>query len=503
MLVLLGASVIVGNTVRSAPLAVDLSGSAKQADVSEVGMGGTIQYTLVVSNSGDSTATGIKVTDTLQTGLTYVADSLTVPSTGGVISEGSGASGGVVTWTGTIQNAVQQTIQFDVTVGDPITVGQAITNAFVIDYAGSLITKTVVVTVTAEPPTKTIYFPAIFKTLTAPVLEATGIALAGSNYQWTTGWNAVAGASNYTIQASTDPNFGTILSEETVSILHHIFLQPGADDTYYYYYRVRANSNTFGIGSGWSNVVTVVKPYYDDFSSGVSKWVTRRQDRDDVQNEIHHDSNNYLKMWVRGRWDFMLASPLDKAPPPPYRIETRVKFDGVGNLNTYGIIWGGDWNGGVCPRAGRSAEANRIPETMIAPTSDVYYRISGRAPLNYDDNCFQTYYRTIMLWQGPGNEMKFQVKRVDYHDDNNHGKGVDLRAWNNIQLQSGDSLGWNTWTIDVYENGTVNIFSGTNLVAQVNDTRYLNQPYFGLFASTDEYPGSDPLWDYIKVEPRP
>ena len=491
LLVMLGAAIVFSNAARSAALAANLNGSSKTSSTSTVAVDGTVKYTLVVSNSGDTNASNVLVTDTLPAGVTYVNSTYSAQSSNNVLTNSHSATANQVLWSGTVGSGRQIAISFDVSVSAPITAGNRITNNLLINYDGATITRTVVITASAEPPTKTYYLPITMRSLVEPTLQVSDPT---GNEQWTTSWNAIDGATGYTLQESRSADFSTILNQGDVTALSVALLRvPSANNVYYY--RVRAFAP--GATSNWSNVVKVVGTYYDDFSGGTGEWTTRRQDQDDVTNEIHHVDGSYLKMWVRGRWDYMLSSPLHEAPPPPYRIETRVKFEGVGNLNTYGMIWGGDWNGLPCPAAGRSTT---IPETMIAPTSDIVYsNITGRAPQNFNDNCFQTYYRTIMLWQGPGNEMKFQWKRVEYHDDNNHGKGTDLMAWQNIQLQSGDSLGWNDWAVEVYADGTMKLFSGTNLVATVQDTSYINQPYFGFFASTDEYPGSDPLWDYIRI----
>ena len=75
LLAMLGATVIFSNTARSAPLAADLSGSSKTASASSVEVGGTVGYTLLISNSGDTDADNIFITDTLATGMSYVSDS--------------------------------------------------------------------------------------------------------------------------------------------------------------------------------------------------------------------------------------------------------------------------------------------------------------------------------------------------------------------------------------------------------------------------------------------
>jgi uncharacterized repeat protein (TIGR01451 family) len=86
----------------------------KVDDVDPVNAGGVVTYTLLVTNNGPSTATGVSVTDTLPTGVTYRSSS----STQGSVT----SSNGVVTANlGTLASGAQATILLRVDIDDSTT----------------------------------------------------------------------------------------------------------------------------------------------------------------------------------------------------------------------------------------------------------------------------------------------------------------------------------------------------------------------------------------------
>ena len=60
--------------------------------------------------------------------------------------------------------------------------------------------------------------------------------------------------------------------------------------------------------------------------------------------------------------------------------------------------------------------------------------------------------------------------------------------------------GWNTWRVEVRNNG-LKLFVNDQQYATSSDTRWVNEPYFGVFGSTDEYSNSTTRWDYVEVRP--
>ncbi len=346
----------------------------------------------------------------------------------------------------------------------------------------------------------TAYVPFVSR---APVnVSAVGSVRAGqvgTDYQIQLVWSAENASPDtvYTITRSNSPSMTPVAETYTSnSSSINIALAPSTNNVHYF--TVVSDSQN----ATPSNVVRVVGAYRDDFDTN-SGWDIRRQDFDDTQNVMSYVDGK-LKMHVQGRWDYFVTSPLAPAPRPPYRIKTRVRFDGPGNLNTYGIIFGGDHNGGACPtifppvsslnseRVGTDKEIDVLPEGVRAPDSD----------LNTVDNCLNHYYRVMFLWKDGFTHMHGLVKQIYFHDEKNSGRGDALSSVLELPVSSGSANDWNDWAIEVYPDGTIKILSGETVVFnKQTDGDFVYEPYFGLWASTDEYPGSDPLWEYLLVEP--
>jgi uncharacterized repeat protein (TIGR01451 family) len=103
---------------------VDL-GVTKSVDDTFPNEGGTVNYTVVLTNNGPNEATGVEVTDLLPSGVTYVSYSAT---------QGSYTSGTGVWNAGTLANAASDTLTITATV-DAGTAGSTITNTATITAA--------------------------------------------------------------------------------------------------------------------------------------------------------------------------------------------------------------------------------------------------------------------------------------------------------------------------------------------------------------------------------
>jgi hypothetical protein len=171
---------------------------------------------------------------------------------------------------------------------------------------------------------------------------------------------------------------------------------------------------------------------------------------------------------MNDKWDFTIGSPLEAAPSPPYVIQVRAKVHDPGNLIAYGIIFGGN-GGSPCPA----------------------YRDTG---------CLTHYYRLEVIWDG---RLKAQLKRIDYHepessDDRGKGRGAELVGYTYIP---GGGEEWNTWKFVVESDG-IDIYLNGNHWRSVSDTRYVNDPYFGVYASANEYKPAIGRFDYFYVDPQ-
>ncbi len=87
----------------------------KSADVSTVVAGGTVRYTVTVSNTGAGSFAGINVSDPLAGVLDDAAYNNDAAATTGVAS----VTGGTLTWTGTLAAGATATITYSVTVSSP------------------------------------------------------------------------------------------------------------------------------------------------------------------------------------------------------------------------------------------------------------------------------------------------------------------------------------------------------------------------------------------------
>ncbi len=85
----------------------------KDVDETTAAPGDTLVYTIVVTNSGPSTATNVDLTDTLPTGVTFVTGTTTV---GGQTVNGSGGSPTVTSTIGTLLSGQSATITIDATI---------------------------------------------------------------------------------------------------------------------------------------------------------------------------------------------------------------------------------------------------------------------------------------------------------------------------------------------------------------------------------------------------
>jgi hypothetical protein len=211
----------------------------------------------------------------------------------------------------------------------------------------------------------------------------------------------------------------------------------------------------------------VVGNYADNFDDPNSGWILRREDTDTTENSTFYDDGHFVHRMKSG-WDSMIGGPLMPAPQPPYRIESKIRLSGKDNLHSYGLVFGGDWDGRLCP--------------------------------NKDfTSCYNQYYRLLVLWFGNNDELKYQLKRITSHDeDNGHGRGSTLIGFREVQVKepSGD---WQVWAVEVEPDGTIKIFVNDDQVGETTDTALIDQPYFGTFSAVDEYTGLRAEFDWYSV----
>lgn len=107
----------------------------------------------------------------------------------------------------------------------------------------------------------------------------------------------------------------------------------------------------------------------------------------------------------------------------------------------------------------------------------------------------------MAIWYGSeGNDkLRVEVKRMDYHDPlSNAGRGtVKIIDWTDFSV--GNDSGWNKWNIQVRPDGQISVYANDKYVGGGVDTTYVNDRYFGVFAASNEYLGTEAYYDYFRV----
>lgn len=429
--------------------------------------GDTVEYSINMENVGDDSVIAAVMTDTVPSDLTVITASVA-----GGYDDSWGIAGNIITWTGSISGSEGVDISFETVVSETAVFDEPITNTVYVTGTGSLLSDEAVFTVT-ENITYTMYLPILKKPAPVPTLLSVSFPESSNDYdsfQMTITWSD-EGIGRYELQEAHTSDFANPMTYDAGNAKSKTVSHIVSPD-YEFYYRVRYIREN-GAYSDWSNVIMQYGAYVDHFNNENTGWKIRREDLDDSENYAYYDNDLY-KLKITGRWDFAISSPMKVVPWDSYRIQSRMRFDdGVDNLHSYGLIWGGDWNGGECPNTGLT-------------------------------NCLNHYYRLNVLWYGANDQLRTQLKRIDYHDKDGVGRGESLAGYadNGVISPSG---GWQTWTIDQTIDGTIRLYINGNLKRTVTgDTTYAGAgTYFGVLATSNEYSGAEPWVDWFKVIPLP
>jgi uncharacterized repeat protein (TIGR01451 family) len=283
-------------------------------------------------------------------------------------------------------------------------------------------------------------------------------------------------ASSYTLQESKDDASFTNPTNYSTSSKSYPFTDK-SDGTYYY--RVRA-VNQYGSGE-WSNVASakVARSYRDDFETQTTwKWVRG----DDIIKKSssfridYRDGNMYVL--IVGSYDFGVVSPRVEAPAVPYTLRGKVKvvkdetLDGrtyyIRNGSQFGLVFGAN-PGSPCP-ADRSADS--------------------------DEGCFNHYYRLLVTYDVHNLETPtWQLKRIDSHEEEGKGRGPKLLEGRG----SFDVEEWITWKV-VVSTSDIKIYVDNEYLDKTTDTKYINDPYFGIFLASPDIGDTGVKWDWYEVE---
>ncbi len=456
----------------------DFSGSTKTVDEAMPRAGEIINYTVVVSNSGDLNVNGVEVIDTLPTGLSL---------TGAPSSSGGGtfdtSNPQQLLWSGSVNASTAVVLTYQARVGNSVAPYSVLTNSVTIKNAFTNdITR--MVSVEIEPSEYFSYLPFIAKPLPLPTsLTDLASTRPNSGNSWTLSWTAT-NADSYEIQESQDPNFGDVVTYQTSNENYSITKNASYRNVYYYRARAVRGSQM----SDWSNRVEVIGGYYDNFENQDSGWAIRRTTLIDDVNVFYEAPPQVTEPWlvmvVADRWDWGIASPLMPAPEPPYVIEFRGRTVRPGNLTSGGAVFAGDWNGD--------------------PNGCINY--ATEATVYEHEDCFNQFYFPNNIWFGG---MKTQWERIDQLEwcpsCGNSPMKRGRYDWGthpvfNVLDEPGD--GWHVYRIEVRENEIRYFVDGGLRYTDGTDVRYINEnPYFGIGATTDEYQPSVWRFTYYSVMP--
>ncbi len=421
--------------------------------------GQTVSYTLTLSNSG----TMSDVYD-ITTSSPWV---ISVPTTNFAVDGGS-----------SVPVAVGITIPAGATEGDSATAVITATS-----QTDALVFASVSLTTTVE--LQRVYFPLVAKPYPAPPVPVLAATRPNSANDWQMTWTIsdLTYVNGYVLEQSQDPTFATgvtTYNPVTAAVSQLINnAQPSANNVYYF--RLKA----LGIGpdGDWSNTVQVVGAYYDEFTNNQTGWsgptlkeALRRLTYIE-KTDSWYENNNWLIVRVEDSWDWLIASPLKPAPQLPYVIEYRSMPANRGNLVSHGVVFGGDWNGAACPD---------------------WSSLQGV----YDHkNCFNHFYNGNIIWSSD-RDLTLLWERIDQLVWCPNCGGSPLKRLGftyaiGFNLNASD---WNDYRIEVRAD-SIKYYLNGSLKYTYTDTRWVNDPYFGVFASTDEYSNSTWRYEYFKITP--
>jgi hypothetical protein len=214
--------------------------------------------------------------------------------------------------------------------------------------------------------------------------------------------------------------------------------------------------------------------FEDNFGSDISGWEARRTNNGasfSVGHRADSDANRQgaLELLLGTTNSYVLVSPLVPAKQPPYNIEVMAKLKDTQDQHMYGIVFGGDWNGGACNAPG-------------------------------SDNCFTSYYELRVQYRKFGSQQFQELKlvRVDGHDAAGNPISHILQDW-----IKGGNIGPDDWAeidIRVQANGIITLYWNGKYIAEKQDASLVNQPYFGLLLLSRENGNARVKYDYIKID---
>lgn len=467
-------------------LGSDLSTSSMETDLAEVPAGSMVGYTIIVDNSGDEDVS-VTMVDALPNGLEFVSHE-TIESAGVLpASPEFEVDGNEVTWRGNVAGGGYAELLIVARVDNNVPVGTKITNTAVFTGNDQTVDKSSTITVLEEEEPLTSFLPYVTYGIQPNPPDITNLNATRPNSQneFRLSWTGGPNASHYIVEQSNNPNFSAPIKHDTGQNTF-LDLKPNPSWQNDFYFRVRAFEGP--IAGEWSDTINIVGAYYDDFNNPASNWEMRRSTHLDDVNTWYEFPPDYgrIVLEVGDKWDWGLVSPLAKAPEPPYVIEFKARFAQTPNEVAMGLVFGGDYPGDDCPDY---SSANN------------YYR---------HQECFNTFYNPQWYWAGKKLHLIWQrVDELVWCPDCGGSpmkRRGDTENLGEMEDVTSDAGRWNNHRIEV-RDGNIKYFAASTehehltLQHEYSDTRYIDQPYFGVFAYAGEYTSSVAVWEYFSVTP--
>lgn len=452
----------------------ELESSSKSTSAELVSPNTAFYYTIDVVNSGEVDIPA-EVTDVLPAAVTYLSHECPP-----LITNACSFEEDTLEWQGTVPDGETVTISIQVRMNGDSEPGTTVVNTAQIVSAEQDLEVEAEVTVDSLKASPIQFLPFTIYGLSpdpGPVNLTVGEPNSGNT--WTLTWTESVGATGYQYEEADNPDFNGATAYNVGPVnTASVTREPSPWNIYYY--RVRS---IVGDKVGpWSNTGSVIGGYYDDFEEENTGWTLRRST---YREKVHgfYENGKYV-MQVLDRWDWGLASPLMPAPRVPYAIEFEMRIVAPANLLSAGMVFGGDWNGATCPPG---------------ISYDEWYT---------HENCFNHFYNTNTIFFG---DLKMLFERVDElvwcpNCDGSPMKRIgDIDPGDERVLSNVDPEGWNHYRVEVREDG-IKFFAAKRgdipkLQFEYDDTRWIDSPYFGFFASTDEYNNSTWRFEYMQVMP--
>jgi uncharacterized repeat protein (TIGR01451 family) len=464
-------------------LGSDLSNSSKEVNLEEIPAGSEVEFTIVIDNSGDADVT-VAMTDTLPAQLAYVSHELQ-EFTGVFTQPGFTVDGDNVMWGGAIASGRFAQISIIAKVKDDTPAGTMISNTAEISGGGQTVSPQASFRVKEPPEIHDTTFPLVTTSLPPDPPEITNLAATRPNSQneFTLSWQGGPNASRYEVQMDHDPGFPAPSVYDAGRTTSMKF-KPEPSFRNEFYFRVR--SFDVNVAGKWSDTVDVVGAYYDSFDDRDSGWKIRRTTYIEKVKTWYEIDPPYgrLVLEVRDKWDWGISSPLARAPEPPYVIEYDGKFAQTPNEVAMGIVFGGDRPDEDCPDT------------------------SSAKGMYRHTRCFNHFYNPQYYWAGEALHLLW------YRTDelvwcSGCGGSPMKRLGDSEAVGKLDGVGndkWNRHRIEVRED-SIRYYAGRPHHEQLkfqyeyNDTRWINEPYFGVFAYAGEYTSSVAVFDYFSITP--